>query len=311
MGKRLYETQPIYRAAQDQCIKILASNNPDGVLSLGLETNSNHIDVQAGAPLLALFVTEYALAQMWMSFGIRPDYVFGNGVGEYVAACLAGVFSLEEALKLVEIRSRLQQISVDLSNEANPVFAEFVSYTEKIDYHPANIGFVSSITGMLLDRAPNALYWREQISAIGMLHQGMQTLGSAGVRYFLEFGPQGDWSDLGKISLPDTRTARFASLNRSQPDAITLAESIAGLYAAGFPLDWQAITPYQPEKLASRWLQPSQSALEMTLFDFPTYPFQRERYWFDGIDLQDRMRLRSSECDEDAQDADPGRMNTC
>ena len=58
---------------------------------------------------LSLFVTEYALAKLWMHWGVKPAAMLGHSLGEYVAACLAGVFSLADALRLIAIRGRLMQ----------------------------------------------------------------------------------------------------------------------------------------------------------------------------------------------------------
>ncbi|MEZ4867755.1 MAG: SDR family NAD(P)-dependent oxidoreductase [Caldilineaceae bacterium] len=79
--------------------------NPNPVLS-GAEVSK--ID-QTGYTQPALFALEYALAELWHAWGIRPDAVMGHSVGEYVAACVAGIFSLEDGLKLIAHRGRLMQ----------------------------------------------------------------------------------------------------------------------------------------------------------------------------------------------------------
>jgi acyl transferase domain-containing protein len=93
MDSILYETQPVFRQAFDLCtktIKILLADCPDRLLSIF--NQANHPSV--------LFAVEYALAMLFRAWGILPKAVAGHGVGQYVAACIAGVFNLEDALKL-------------------------------------------------------------------------------------------------------------------------------------------------------------------------------------------------------------------
>ena len=108
MGRQLYETQPTFRAALERCAKILETELDTSLLEL-LYSSSEDTLAQTAYTQPALFALEYALAQMWMSWGIQPDVVVGHSVGEYAAACIAGVFSLEDGLKLIAQRGRLMQ----------------------------------------------------------------------------------------------------------------------------------------------------------------------------------------------------------
>ncbi|MTJ54462.1 type I polyketide synthase [Anabaena sp. UHCC 0253] len=107
MGKSLYETQPIFRKAIEECNRILNQYLEKPLIEI-LYTETNLIN-QTAYTQPALFAIEYALAQMWQSWGIKPDIVIGHSVGEYVAACLAGIFSLEDGLKLIAYRGKLMQ----------------------------------------------------------------------------------------------------------------------------------------------------------------------------------------------------------
>jgi acyl transferase domain-containing protein/NADPH:quinone reductase-like Zn-dependent oxidoreductase/NAD(P)-dependent dehydrogenase (short-subunit alcohol dehydrogenase family)/acyl carrier protein len=114
MGRRLFETQPFFRAVLEQCDQILSAHMDRSLLSLLYPEPES---AWAAGSLLdqtvyaqpALFAIEYALAQLWRSWGIVPSAVMGHSLGEYVAACIAGAFTLEDGLKLIATRSRLMQ----------------------------------------------------------------------------------------------------------------------------------------------------------------------------------------------------------
>ena len=112
MGRELYETEPVFRKQLDTCADLLMPK-----LGLDLRTilYPNEEDAEDASKLLdrtlvaqpALFAVEYALAKLLMAWGIKPRAMIGHSVGEYVAACISGVFSLEEGLALIAARSRL------------------------------------------------------------------------------------------------------------------------------------------------------------------------------------------------------------
>lgn len=110
MGRQLYETEPVFRDALRRCAAVL-----DGVLDRPLlevmfpEPGAEQLIHETAYTQPALFALEYALAELWAAWGIRPDMVLGHSVGEYVAACVAGVFSLEDGLRLIAERGRLMQ----------------------------------------------------------------------------------------------------------------------------------------------------------------------------------------------------------
>ncbi|WP_214324784.1 non-ribosomal peptide synthetase/type I polyketide synthase [Nonomuraea sediminis] len=109
MGRLLYDTQPVYREAIDRCDAILRPLVGWSLVSL-LFGDGTEADIDnTGNAQPALFAVGYALSRLWASWGIRPDVLVGHSLGEYVAACVAGVFSLEDGLKLVTARAKLMQ----------------------------------------------------------------------------------------------------------------------------------------------------------------------------------------------------------
>ena len=113
MGRQLYETQPIFQQNVDRCAKILQPYLDRPLLEIlypqsKIQNLKSKID-ETVYTQPALFTLEYSLYQLWKSWGIEATAVMGHSFGEYVAACVAGVFSLEDALKLVVYRGKLIQ----------------------------------------------------------------------------------------------------------------------------------------------------------------------------------------------------------
>lgn len=128
MGRGLYHTEPVFRTVFDECARLLRPllgadlreivHPPHGSADRGagqdLAALLGRTTSVAAEPLnrpefahCAVFAVEYALAKLWQSWGVHPDAVLGYSLGEYVAACLAGVFSLPDALHVVARRAQL------------------------------------------------------------------------------------------------------------------------------------------------------------------------------------------------------------
>jgi acyl transferase domain-containing protein/acyl carrier protein len=110
MGKQLYDHEPEFRHWLDRCRDILSpllGLSLTDLLFFPASADFSIHDTAYTQP--ALFALEYSLAKMWQSWGIAPAALMGHSVGEYVAACIAGVFSLEDALMLIASRGRLIQ----------------------------------------------------------------------------------------------------------------------------------------------------------------------------------------------------------
>ena len=108
MGRELYATQPVFRASMDRCAELLRNQLAEPLLEVLYGGRGELLD-ETGYTQPALFALEYALAQMWRSWGLEPSAVLGHSVGEYVAACVAGIYGLEEGLNLIALRGRLMQ----------------------------------------------------------------------------------------------------------------------------------------------------------------------------------------------------------
>ncbi|MBT7590553.1 MAG: SDR family NAD(P)-dependent oxidoreductase [Candidatus Scalindua sp.] len=132
MGRELYEIESTFREQVDHCSEILKPYLKLDLRELLYPKDKDSVQGRSQEEQLqqtiiaqpALFVVEYALARLWMEWGIQPEAMIGHSLGEYVAACISGVFSLEEALGLVASRGQLIQqlpggsmLAISLSEE--------------------------------------------------------------------------------------------------------------------------------------------------------------------------------------------------
>jgi acyl transferase domain-containing protein/acyl carrier protein len=128
-GRELYESESVFREEADRCAELLKPLTAEDIRHL-LFPSAEQIDFaqarlsQTRFAQPALFTLEYALAKLWMSWGVRPEAMLGHSLGEYVAACLAGVLSIGDALTIVARRGELMQscpagamLAVGLSEE--------------------------------------------------------------------------------------------------------------------------------------------------------------------------------------------------
>ena len=112
MGRSVYEHEPVFRRAADHCCDILKTEMKFDFREalFDVETDSAKAQLrQTEITQPALFIIEYALAQTWLARGVNPHFMLGHSLGEYVAAVLAGIFTLADALHLLAVRGRLMQ----------------------------------------------------------------------------------------------------------------------------------------------------------------------------------------------------------
>ncbi|VWD46488.1 non-ribosomal peptide synthetase/type I polyketide synthase [Burkholderia contaminans] len=143
MGGRLYDAYPVFRDAIDRC-RAVADPLLDKPLLDVLSAQGEDIH-QTGYSQPALFSLQYALTTLLASFGVVPDAVMGHSVGEYAAACAAGVFSPEDGLRLIAERGRLMQ-ALPRDGEMAAIFTDLATVERAIEAWPHEVA-VAAVNG--------------------------------------------------------------------------------------------------------------------------------------------------------------------
>ncbi|MES2354843.1 MAG: amino acid adenylation domain-containing protein [Pseudomonadota bacterium] len=286
MGKayELYQHMPVFRTHFDACAEILQRQiridireilYVDNVVIASKQTIFEQVEVVQST----LFAIEYALAKLWMEFGCKPTALIGNGIGEYVAACIAGVFSLDDALALIIVRGRFltEQSTDDATsaaklNQKQSLESFKTIVTAAIKNVPA-IPFISNVTGTWIDpsQAIDPNYWIQHLNRPAQLKMGVLTLAEEPDRTLIELGPT---DLLGKLArehnhaTPKNSWKVFSTLGHGFTQSSDLAatfDSLGKLWLEGQTINWAGFYTGQQRQRIS----------------LPTYPFERERYWIE------------------------------
>ncbi len=155
MGNELYHKFPVFASVIDECHRLLSDLSDLSLKEYLLTTDSSQLklkirETQVTQPVLFCF--EYALARLWFSFGLKPDFLMGHSVGEYVAAAISGVFSLADAIKLIYHRGRLMQ-ELDEKGSMMAVFShrdDILSYLDSFSGRGVSVGAFNGPTQVVL-----------------------------------------------------------------------------------------------------------------------------------------------------------------
>jgi myxalamid-type polyketide synthase MxaB len=144
LGLKLVQKRKLSKAIESMQTGKTLMMSPSVARKKSASDNAKPVD-QTKYTQPALFAVEYALAQLWMSWGVKPDAMMGHSLGEYVAACLAGVFSLADALKLIATRAKLMD-AVPREGSMAAVFAPEADVTTVIEKYQTMLG-IAAVNG--------------------------------------------------------------------------------------------------------------------------------------------------------------------
>lgn len=362
MAKTLFDSELVFRETVERCADVLDGVLTRSLLDVVFDTGPDSEEILRDTTFAqpALFAVEMGLARLWQSWGIEPDAVLGHSVGQYAAACVAGVIDIDDGMRLIAERGRLfgrlsaggrmlavfteagqveeraaefPGLSVAAYNGANtvlsgpaedlehvavwsseagircewldtshafhsalldPVLDEFESYAGRFEFSSPQLAFVCNRTGEVLTRQTriDAQYWRRHARQPVRFCDSVGTLASLGCTVLMELGPQPVLSAAAMRIWPDTTPApqTIASLRRDAGAQRCLTEALAAAYTAGHRLNF-----------AGRRARPHRSV------DLPTYPFQRQTYWFPAFSAPGRAdRARAGA----AWSTSPGALKT-
>ncbi len=286
MALALYQHEPHFREIVDQVFRLFRKHHHQDLQTVLFPQSGNALSTASASPTKrleqtpvaypVLFVIEYAMARLLMYWGVVPQAMLGAGLGEYVTACVAGVWSLEDTVSIVAERAKLIQESAVRDPQE-----KLAALLNTLSFHTPEISFISSVTGtwITVEQATNPQYWirHAQVSEptssqdLTKCAAGLEMLLTDPNRIFLEVGPGNPLLDLAKAQ--PSFGASHQLLGTLPPHASDetehayLLNSLGHLWMSGVEINWTRF--YENE---SRFRVP-----------LPTYPFERQRFWIQPL----------------------------
>lgn len=238
-GKSIYESDPKFRAFADEAIEAAA----DEGMNISLYTMPEGEKERCARS----FVIEYSLGKTLGEYGITPDIILGKGAGEFAAAVIAGVMTLEDAVKIIASEG-------DIS--------------AKIELSSPEIKIISALSGKVMSNseATDINHWNRVYNETSNIDNGLREIAKDGGVIF-DVGYGNNLIDkIHAIQKSDTEIIAISVLgDAASDDCEKFAEAVAEYWLAGGSIDWKK---YYEEERRCR-------------VPLPTYPFERERYWIE------------------------------
>ncbi|GAB4196039.1 MAG: hypothetical protein Fur006_43060 [Coleofasciculaceae cyanobacterium] len=344
MGRELWHSEAIFRATLEQCDRVLSSYTDWSLIDelMADELQSRLAETEVAQPVI--FALQVALAALWKSWGVEPSAVVGHSLGEVAAARVAGVLSLEDAVRVVFHRSRLMQrgtgqgkmaavelsiadaeslvaqydgrlsiaainspTSIVLSGEKaaleevcqlfqqrqifcrllqvnyafhspqmEPFQDELMQSLQGLTPQTASIPIFSTLKGHACDgQAFDAAYWAGNIREPVRFARAIEQLIQTQHNLFLEIGshPVLAMNISQCLHHCGQKGVVLPSLRRNEGERAVMLGSFGTLYTQGYPIDWSRLYPSGGRCVP-----------------LPSYPWQRERYWFEGDSVSEARR---------------------
>lgn len=243
-SQALYESEAAYRHTYDQCKNVMQ-------YLMGITKADFLFEDKYKA--LSLFAFEYSLAHLWLSWGIEPKIVLGEGIGEYVAACIAGIFSLKEALQILIHHLGLQASKMD----------------QMLTFKAPKIPVISCFTGSWITEKEwsighHPIASEKQGQALHLVSSPSQLLLEVGLgERLVQFAYQHKTATQAILASLSERTVDLEARS-------SLLTALGNLWLAGFEPKWALL--HQTE--------------DCKRIPLPTYPFEHKRYWIDRREQQ-------------------------